>query len=283
MKGALLVAIVANLFWGLSPLYYFLLGAISPVFLLCLQIVMTFLSLGLVAVPGEPARWRHAVLRFVPTATLIGANWLAYLLAVLDGKALDASYGYMIAPVLTMLLGQLFFKEAMTGRQRLGCLVCAGAVALDLVVERRFPLAGFLIALPFSLYILAHKKMGTASPVRALRMETGILCPFALAVLLVGPAGPAPFDPGLRTIVLLALLGFVNAIPLVLFVRASATLTPLQMGGCQFISPVTSALLAVTVFAIPIGSGKLLAFTGLAVGMALTVMPAKTAGAAGRR
>lgn len=277
VKNALTTAILANLLWGLSPLYYYLLGPISPVFLLCLQIVMTFLSLALLSVIGQRGQQiqRRSLLQRVATAALIGTNWLAYLLAVLNGKAIDASFGYMIAPVLTMQLGQFFFKEIMTRRQKLGMLVCTSVMIVELVTERHLPLIGFLIALPFSLYVLAHKKTGTIDPVRELRIETGVLCPFAVMVLLFGTAAPAPISPAVNTLVLLALIGCVNAIPLILFVRASVAMTPLQIGGCQFISPVTSALLAVTLFGNSINQEKLLTFAGLAVGMALTVLPPK--------
>jgi chloramphenicol-sensitive protein RarD len=275
MKGALTVGILANMIWGLSPIYYYFLGSLDPVLLLCAQVVMTFLSLALITGPQGWKSARSEIRYFIPTAALIGLNWLAYLVAILNGKALDASYGYMIAPVLTILLGQVLFKEMMTRRQLAGLITCVLAISFDLIVERRFPISGILIALPFSLYILAHKKLQIRDPVKALRTETGLMFPVAVAVILVNSLGDLLPRQSHQTIFLLALLGIVNALPLLLFVRVSAKLSPSQLGTCQFVAPVTSALVAVILFENSMSSTKILTFFGLACGMGLTIFPAR--------
>lgn len=275
MKTALIVALLANLIWGLSPVYYFFLGALSPGFLLSAQVILTFMSLSLIPNTSGALNFRNNAIKFVPTAALVGLNWLAYLVAVLAGRTLEASYGYLIAPILTVVIGQAYFKETIQARQALGLIVCILAVTFDIVISKTIPYFGFLIALPFALYVLAHKRMEIHDPVASLRIETGILLPFALLGLSLIRGDQVITTLETRTMVLLPLLGLVTALPLVLFVRASVRLTPAQLGACQFIAPVASALVAVLLAEVEFSMQKIITFSGLAIGMGLTIF-AKT-------
>lgn len=273
--SGIITAAIANLLWGLSPLYYSKLGDVSPAVLLCAQVMLTFLVLAALQGVRAHETTRAALLRACPTAALIGLNWAAYVAAVMHGKALQASYAYLIAPIITVLLAAVVFREAMSARQAVGIVLSLAAVGLDVAWSREFPVLGVLIALPFAGYVVLHKKLGSDNPVKALKQETMLLLPFAVMALPMAlhSGGAAPMS-GLA-ISLLALIGVVNAMPLLLFIRAAPSLSPSQLGACQFIAPITSAVLSHFAFAAKLDGAKCLVFALLSLGMACAIMPAK--------
>lgn len=281
---ALSGAVLANLLWGLSPLYYSMLGAVSPPVLLCLQVVLTFVVLAALQGVRRHELTRLTVRRMAPTALLIGLNWAAYVAAVMQGLALQASYAYLIAPILTVGMAAAVFREPMPARQRLGLGISLGAVALDIVFTGEVPYLGLLIALPFAAYVVLHKKLGAqqaaaevqaCSPLTALKLETMLLTPLAMLALALIAWFELPHASALagQTMALLALIGVVTALPLLLFIRAAPGLSAVQLGACQFIAPITSAVLSYYAFGAEIGPARLAVLVLLSAGMACAVLP----------
>lgn len=266
-------AVLANLLWGLSPLYYAHLGSISPMFLLCSQVILTFAVLAALQGLQRSDGTRSSILRTAPTAILIALNWSAYVAAVLHGKAIQASYAYFIAPILTVLMATAAFNERLPKRQLAGVLITCFAIMLDIALTREIPVLGILIALPFAAYIILHKKLGTDNPIRALKRETMILAPIAMLFVFFSDPGGVISQMPSSSLALLGLIGIVNALPLLLFIRAAPKLNAAQLGVCQFIAPVTSAILSQVAFGVEIGFAKLAILFLLTLGMGFTVMP----------
>ncbi len=266
-------AMFANFLWGVSPLYYSKLGSINPMVLLCAQVVLTFLVLTAVHGLKRTDVETKSLLRSAPTAALIGMNWAAYVAAVMHGMALQASVAYLIAPILTLVIAAVVFNEPMTGKQKVGVLLSAAAVVLDVALTNEIPYYGILIALPFAGYIVLHKKTGGASPTKALQIETLVLTPAALVSLSICWPSIAATDIAWTTICVLAFIGVVNALPLALFIRAAPKLSPSQLSACQFIAPITSAVVCHFAFEATIGLAKLLVLSLLCVGMGFAIMP----------
>ncbi|MET0268644.1 MAG: hypothetical protein ABW202_23885, partial [Duganella sp.] len=175
-------------------------------------------------------------------------------------------------------------------RQRLGLAISLGAVALDIVFTGEVPYLGLLIALPFAAYVVLHKKLGAqqnaaeaqaSSPLTALKLETMLLAPFAmlaLALIIWRNLPHAAAVPAGSNMALLALIGVVNALPLLLFIRAAPGLSAVQLGACQFIAPITSAVLSYYAFGAEIGPARLAVLVLLSVGMACAVLPPRRSG-----
>ncbi len=268
-------AIVANLLWGLSPLYYKQLNGISPLVLLCAQVVLTFVVLYALQGFKLTDAGSGAILKAAPTALLIGLNWAAYVGAVMNGQALQASYAYFIAPILTVFLGSLAFQEPMPRRQWLGVAVTIAAVTLDVVLSGEIPYLGILIAIPFAVYVVLHKRIGSQNPISSLMKETFILAPFALIGLWAfGPEFPTAASDS-RSLQFLALIGFVNALPLLLFIRSAPALSAHHLGTSQFVAPITSAALSCAAFGVQLGPAKILVLALLTAGMACAVLPVR--------
>ncbi|HRL33534.1 MAG TPA: EamA family transporter, partial [Neisseria sp.] len=118
-KG-LLYALCCYLLWGLFPLYWYPLthSGIDAGQLLAQRIVWSALfSVVLVAVFKQThvlldaLRRPKTLLVFTCSATAIGLNWLIFLWAIGNNHVLEASLGYFISPLFSMLLGRLFFNE----------------------------------------------------------------------------------------------------------------------------------------------------------------------------
>ena len=56
------------------------------------------------------SKWKNVVGLFF-SAILVFLNWTVWIYAVATEKIIDASFGYYIMPILSVLLGYLFFKE----------------------------------------------------------------------------------------------------------------------------------------------------------------------------
>jgi len=264
---------LANFLWGVSPLYYGKLGAINPVVLLCTQVILTFLVLSCAQGFRVADMSIKNLVRFAPTSILIGMNWAAYVAAVMYGMPLQASVAYLMAPMLTLILGSFLFSEPMSKQQKIGVAVSTAAVLLDVILTREVPYLGILIAIPFAGYIILHKKGGGKNPLKALQSETLLLTPLAILVLLSYAPSAGGTPTGSNTPWLLGLIGFVNAVPLALFIYAAPRMSPSQLSACQFIAPITSAIVSSLAFDYEIGLPKLLVLTLLAVGMAFAIAP----------
>src|SRR5262249_61758825 len=99
-------------------LYFDLLRSVSPAEILAQRIVWSLVFLLLVI--GLMHRWRflRAALRsgsiwwrLALSALLVGCNWFLYITAVTSNEVIQASLGYFINPLVSVLLGMLFFAE----------------------------------------------------------------------------------------------------------------------------------------------------------------------------
>ncbi|MCL5424478.1 MAG: EamA family transporter [Nitrososphaerota archaeon] len=269
-------AIVANLLWGMMPLYYYFLGDISPVLLLSSQVTGTFLTLALYSYIRGDIIFSSNALQHLPTALLISCNWIFYMIAVLSGRVLEASYAYMIMPIITVIVGAIIIKEELTWLHKIGILICSLSVAVDAVSVKAFPLLSFFIALPFSLYVIFHKRRGTADVIGSLRSETALMTPIILLLgaLLLSPS--MLVEVSYKNWGLLLAMGIVNATPLLLFVKASRKLRAVELGACQFIAPITASILALALFDSHINIIRFISFIGMATGMGLVVFARST-------
>src|ERR1043166_7896960 len=120
----LVYALTAYAIWGVVPLYFRALAPVPPLVVLCYRIVWSALFMGLViSIRGE---WRaiwpmlrrpRTVLLLLAGAILIASNWVIFIYAVGSGQTMQASFGYFINPLLSIVLGMLFLRERLRGWQ----------------------------------------------------------------------------------------------------------------------------------------------------------------------
>src|SRR3954454_6416846 len=136
-RRGVLYGIGAYGLWGIFPLYFRLLERSGPVEVVVHRVLWSLLvCLAIVAAVRGWTELRAvlAVPRHVVTlgigAVLLAVNWGVYIYAVNSGQVVEASLGYYINPLVTVLLGVVVLRERLRRLQWVAVGVGAGAVAL---------------------------------------------------------------------------------------------------------------------------------------------------------
>ncbi|CAN7539728.1 Protein RarD [compost metagenome] len=253
MQLGILYALLAYVIWGLLPLYIKSLPGIAPLEILLHRMVWSLVFLGLILTWRRQWGWlgkvlhdRRLLLSFAASAALLCGNWFLYIWAVSANRVVDASLGYFINPLFSVLLGVVFLHERLRLVQWLSIAVAAAGVAWLTVAAGQLPWIALGLAASFGGYGLL-RKTGALGALEGLSLETLLLFPLAAAALAwLFATGQDSFThaaPGTQWLLLLA--GPVTAVPL-LFFAAGARRIPLSLLGLlQYTGPTLQLLLGV--------------------------------------
>ena len=152
---------------------------------------------------------------------LIFINWAVWIYAVSNDQIIDASFGYFIMPILSVFLGNIFFKEKLNKKRKISILLVIISIILLLFVNvKSIPWVGLIVALSWGFYNLLRKKINVSTDI-GLLIESLFILPFALIVFyLITQKGMNDFtysNPPLMLLLILA--GPMTVIPLFLYVR----------------------------------------------------------------
>ena len=152
---------------------------------------------------------------------LIFINWAVWIYAVSNDQIIDASFGYFIMPILSIYLGNIFFKEKLNKKRKTAIILVLTSVLFLLFMNfKSIPWVGLVVALSWGFYNLLRKKINVDTDV-GLLIESLFILPFALvAFYLIVQEGLNDFtfsNPSLMFLLLLA--GPMTVIPLFLYVR----------------------------------------------------------------
>ena len=135
----------------------------------------------------------------VIAAVLIAVNWLTYVYGVTTGQAVEASLGYFINPLVSVLLGVVVLKERLRPQW---AAVGIGFIAVGVLTVSygKLPWIALTLALSFGLYGFVKKRVGPrADAITSLTVETIVLAPVAAAAMaflaLTGAATLAAYGP----------------------------------------------------------------------------------------
>ena len=277
MQLGILYALLAYIIWGLLPLYIKSLPGIAPVEILLHRMVWSLVFLGLIlawrrqwAWLGQVARDRRLLLSFAASAALLCANWFLYIWAVSANRVVDASLGYFINPLFSVLLGVVFLHERLRRMQWLAIAVAAAGVAWLTVAAGQLPWIALGLAASFGGYGLL-RKTGALGALEGLSLETLLLFPLAAAALgwlfATGQDSFTHAAPGTQWLLLLA--GPVTAVPL-LFFAAGARRIPLSLLGLlQYTGPTLQLLLGVWLWNEPFPAQKQVGYALIWLSLAL--------------
>jgi chloramphenicol-sensitive protein RarD len=258
----------AYLAWGIVPMYFKLLVHVPALHVLAHRIVWSAIFLAIVmAVRGRFVEIRQAlgrrdVLRALAASTvLIAVNWYVFIYAIETNVVLQASLGYFINPLLSVLLGVVFLRERLRPWQLAGIVLATAGVAVLTISRGQLPWIAIVLAVSFAFYGLLRKTMHVGA-MAGLTVETWILFLPALSVITIGwardPRVGLNLSPG--THLLLALAGIVTAVPLLLFAAGARRLQLSTMGFLQYLSPSCQFLLAVFLYDEPFTRAHLVTF-----------------------
>jgi chloramphenicol-sensitive protein RarD len=193
---------------------------------------------------------------------LIFINWSVWIYAVATERIIDASFGYFIMPILSVLLGYIFFKEKLNKKRIFSVsLVLISIIFLIFVSFKSLPWVGIIVAISWGFYNLVRKKINVDTDV-GLLIESLFILPFALiAFYFLVKNGFNDFqlsEPLLLLLILLA--GPITVIPLFLYVRG-VELSGLGPSGMIFyVTPTLQFILGFFFFNEDFSSTKLVSF-----------------------
>lgn len=258
LRTGLIAGLAAYTLWGSLPIYFRALDHIGPSELLAHRIIWS-LPTGIIFIMLA-AQWNRVRAAMTPgrlgwlaiSALLIGANWLVYIYAVSVDRVMEASIGYYINPLVSVLFGLLFFAERLRRAQWVAvALACVGVA----VLARAFgyiPWIALALCFLFAFYGAIRKKIGVEGRTGFV-IEAAILFPLAAAWLsvMVARGEAPPMGRGGWDIPLLLASGPITAVPLICFAVAAARLKLSTVGMMQYIAPTLQFMIAVFIFEEP--------------------------------
>jgi len=280
VRSGATAAIAAFLLWGSFGLYFHALGALPATEVLAHRVVggavFAFLLLAMRGRLGQLRGIladRQATWRLGASAVAVGVNWGLFVWAVARGRALEASLGYYIFPLVSVFLGRVFLGERLSGRQGAAILVTALGVGWLVMHGPGVPWLALALAVSFGIYGLLRKTIEVPA-LSGLLVETVWLVPLALLYLLWEGGGQA-VSAGGKTLGLLALAGPVTVVPLALFAFGARRLRLSTVGLMMYINPTMQMLVAVFVLDEPFTQAHAVAFTAIWLGVALYAWPVR--------
>lgn len=259
--------VAAYSWWGFAAIYFKAVKAVPPLEILAHRIVWSLIILAALIVAlqrwsavREIFRSRAALLWLAASTALIAVNWYTFIWAVTRDHILDASLGYFINPLVSVVFGYLFFAERLRFWERVSVAVAAVAVLGLTLTAGIFPWVALVLAVTFALYGLVRKKAAVGS-IEGLAIETAILAPLAAGYLVwLQSAQNLTFGDSRTVDMLLIAAGPVTAVPLLWFASSVRRLRLATVGLLQYIAPTLQFVLAVAVYHEPFGGPRLIAF-----------------------
>ncbi|MDO6563728.1 EamA family transporter RarD [Amphritea sp. 1_MG-2023] len=273
----ILFALAAYSMWGLIPVYFKLVDSVSPFEVVAHRVIWSVIFLALfMAATGRwqtllgNLRQKKLLASLTVSAIIISFNWLVFIWAVAQERILEASLGYYINPLISVLLGMIFLGERLRIAQWLAILIATAGVAYQLILLGSLPWVALALAFSFGFYGLLRKRI-VVDPFCGLLIETLILSPIALIYLFwLHQQGQLTFiHSGSTTMLLLAAAGIVTSLPLICFAAGARRLTLTMNGLLQYIAPSIAFLLAVLVYHEPLNSERLITFACIWLGLVL--------------
>ena len=268
-KGLLLTSL-GSFWWGFIGVLYFeyisFIGHIELVVHRCLwTAVMLIFTTTLFSkwkiFLNIVKRTKNLIALFI-SGLLIFINWAIWIYAVATERIIDASFGYFIMPIISILLGYIFFQEKLNKKRTFSILlVVISILCLIFFNLRSLPWVGLIVAFSWAFYNLVRKKINVDTDI-GLLIESLYIFPFALAVFyLITKNGMNDFDlsnPGLSLLIILA--GPMTVIPLFLYVRGVELIGLGPTGMVFYITPTLQFILGYFYYNEEFSSIKFLSF-----------------------
>jgi chloramphenicol-sensitive protein RarD len=193
---------------------------------------------------------------------LIFINWAVWIYAIATDRIIDASFGYFMMPILSVLLGYIFFKERLNNKRIFSIiLVIFSILYLILLSFKSLPWVGLIVALSWGFYNLIRKKINIDTDI-GLLIESLYILPFAaLAFYLIASNNHNDFqlsNPPMMLFIFLA--GPMTVIPLFLYVRGVELSGLGPTGMIFYITPTLQFILGYFYYEEPFSLTKLVSF-----------------------
>jgi chloramphenicol-sensitive protein RarD len=251
-----LYAVSAFSLWGILPIYWKFLKRVDSIEILAYRILWAFVFFILLIfiqhrfkeLKQSIADKKSRVLLII-AAALIGFNWFIYVWAVNHEKIVEASLGYYINPLLSVILGVVFLKEKLKTEQIIALFIAITGVLIMIFRYGKIPYIALTLAIMFGSYGLVKKIIKIKSLV-SLTMETLLLVPVSLSIILsreIHGKGVVS-NNNFSFLFLLIFGGVLTALPLFFFVKSTKKIKLSSIGFIQYLSPSLNLLIGIFIY-----------------------------------
>ena len=245
-KGLLLTSL-GSFWWGFIGVIYFqyvsFIGHIELVVHRCLwtavMLILTTTFFSKWSLFKRIIKNKNYLFGLFISGFLIFINWAVWIYAVATERIIDASFGYFIMPIISVLLGYIFFKEKLNKKRIFSIILVLISISILILYNiESLPWVGIIVALSWAFYNLIRKKIDVDTDV-GLLIESLFILPVALiAFYFIVKNGHNDFsisNPGLSLFLVLA--GPMTVIPLFLYVRGVELIGLGPTGMIFYITP----------------------------------------------
>jgi len=285
----LLFGFGAYLIWGSFPLIITMLVFASPLEVVTWRIVFGFMVAAFLT--SFTKSWPAIIgvlkdknlMKWMTIATVfIAINWVVYVIGVSSHQTIQASLGYFINPLVTILLAVIFLGEKLSKAQ----WVATGFGTLAVIVLTfdygQPPWIALILAGSFGIYGLSKNKLGgKVTGINSFAIEAGMLLPLAaiqLIILAAGSSGIQFGQVGFWGSAGLVFFGIMTAIPLIMFGTAAKLLPLRYLGFIQYTTPVLQFCIALFILGEPMPAARWLGFGLVWIGLAVLIIDALRSG-----
>jgi chloramphenicol-sensitive protein RarD len=255
-RRGLILGFAAYAMWGMFPLYWPLLEPAGAIEILAHRVLWSCVTMGVLLVVLRRTPQLRAIIRdrrvlvlLTIAAAVITVNWATYIWGVNNDRVVEASLGYFINPLVTVLMAVLILHERLRPLQWCALGIAATAVLVLSIDYGHLPWVALVLAFSFGSYGLC-KKTANVGATESLAYETLAIAPFAAAyVLWLAVTGGSNFAAhGAGHALLFVATGVVTAVPLICFGAAATRVSMVTLGLLQYLAPVFQFALGVLWF-----------------------------------
>ena len=268
-KGLILAA-VGSFWWGYIGVIYFkyiaFTGHVEVVIHRCLWTTVTLILTSIIfskfnSIKKILNNKKNLSLLFL-SGLLIFINWSVWIYAVSIDKIIDASFGYFIMPIISVFLGNIFFKEKLSLRGKISVFIVIISILFIIFSDfKSIPWVGLIVAISWSFYNLVRKKVNVETDI-GLLIESLFILPIIGVILyyIVATDNNDFVIQNLSLASLIILAGPMTLIPLFLYVKGVELAGLGPSGMVFFIVPTGQFLLGFFYFNEPFSTDKFISF-----------------------
>ena len=263
-------AFTAYLIWGLQPIYWKTLSSVDAWIVIahryCWSCVFLIAFILCVRQWQELKETVHALIShpfnsfLLAIVSLIAViNWFINIFAPISGHVVELGIGLFLTPIMSVMLGVIFYKERLNRLQLISVVLAVIGVAIMLIRFGQFPWIALGVSSTWAVYGALKKKL-YLKPSIAIFLESIIVLPGALLILAFAD-GESFFNMlSQNNMTAWALIGtgILTSLPLITYTYATNYLPLNILGFCQYISPILTLGLGVFVYKESFGLNELL-------------------------
>ena len=256
----MLAILFALVMWTGLVAYYAFFPNLTPTAIVAYRIVWSFVLVCILIsclrqwhVIREIARNKKNLILLTLCGIFLGLNWLAFVVAIKVGKAMEASLGSYLNPMLGVASAVFVFREHVSFLKKASMCIAFIGVGYLIIAHGTVPWYALALSIPFMFYAIVHKYL-TLNVLNGFFFEMLILMPFAVSYLLLSPDIVLFIDESVKMQIMIIMLGPISCLSLIAFAYGIQKLSFSTVNVIQYLYPTMTFILSITYFNEPIGN-----------------------------